>query len=119
MGQIILAVKSETANVLFSPDSSTSLRDLNEDGTYTVKPGDSLGNIAQKLFGSARKWKKIYELNKNVLTAPHILKVGQILRVKASGQAKDTIESSEPKPWEERPAVLTLGADPSDYIDSQ
>ena len=116
---LIIPTLSETVNVLFSPESSTSLRDLNEDGTYTVKSGDSLGNIAQELFGSAWKWKKIYELNKDVLTAPHILKVGQILRVKASGQVKDTIESSEPKPWEERPSVLTLGADPSDYIDSQ
>ncbi len=110
---LIIPTLSETVNVLFSPESSTSLRDLNEDGTYTVKSGDSLGNIAQELFGSAWKWKKIYELNKDVLTAPHILKIGQILRV------KDTIESSEPKPWEERPSVLTLGADPSDYIDSQ
>ncbi len=112
---------SETGNVPLSPGSSTSLLVLNEDGTYTVQSGDSLGIISQKLFGTVQKWKKIYELNNDVLTAPHKLKVGQILRVKASGPIKETIESSEPEPGEERPAVLfsMFGAGPSDYIDSQ
>jgi nucleoid-associated protein YgaU len=109
----------EIDNFLLSQRSSTSLADLNEDGTYTVQPGDSLGNIAQKLFGNTRKWRKIYELNEDVLTAPHILMVGQVLRVKASGPVKDTIESSQPEPWEKRHSVLAPGADPNDNIDSQ
>jgi len=53
------------------------------------------------------------------LTAPHILKVGQILKVKASGPLKKTIKSSEPKPKEERGAIVTLWEDPSEYIDTQ
>ena len=116
---LVIPTSSETTNLLFSPGSSTSLADLNEDGTYTVQPGDSLGNIAEKLFGNAWQWKKIYELNNDVLTAPHILKVGQILKVKASGQVKKTIKSSEPKPKEERGAIVTLWEDPSEYIDTQ
>jgi len=116
---LVIPTLLKTDSVLLSPRPSIFPANLNEDGTYTVQPGDSLGNIAQKLFGSAWKWKKIYALNKDVLTAPHILKVGQIIRVKASWSEKDTIESYKPEPWEERPSVLTLGADPSDYIDSQ
>ncbi len=116
---LVIPTILKTDSVLLSPRSSIFPANLNEDGTYTVQPGDSLSNIAQKLFGSAWKWKKIYELNKDVLTAPHILKVGQIIRVKASGSEKDTIESFKPEPWENRPSFLTLGTDPSDYIDSQ
>lgn len=95
---LVIPTLSETANVPLSPGSSTSLPDLNEDGTYTVQSGDSLGTIAQKLFGKSWKWKMIYELNSDVLTAAHTLKVGQILKVKASGLVKKTIESSEPEP---------------------
>jgi len=116
---LVIPTSSETTNLLFLPGSSTSLADLNEDGTYIVQPGDSLGNIAEKLFGNAWQWKKIYELNNDVLTAPHILKVGQILKVKASGPLKKTIKSSEPKPKEERGAIVTLWEDPSEYIDTQ
>ncbi len=71
-------------DVLVSPGSSTFLPVLNEDGTYTVQFGDSLGTIAQKLFGNVQSWKKIYELNKDVLTASHRLKVGQVLKVNTS-----------------------------------
>lgn len=74
----------EAGDLLVPPGSSTSLPVLNEDGTYTVQFGDSLGTIAQKLFGDVQSWKKIYELNKDVLTVSHKLKVGQILRVKDS-----------------------------------
>ena len=74
----------EAGDVLVPPGSPTFLPVLNEDGTYTVQFGDSLGTIAQKLFGDVQSWKKIYELNKDVLIASHKLKVGQILRVKDS-----------------------------------
>ncbi len=75
---------TEAGDVLVPPGSSTFLPVLNEDGTYTVQFGDSLSTIAQKLFGDVQSWKKIYELNKDVLTASHKLKVGQVLRVKDS-----------------------------------
>ncbi len=115
---LIIPAFSKTGNVSSSQDSSTSLPVLNKDGTYTVQSGDSLGIIAHKLFGNAREWKKIYELNNDALTAPHKLKVGQILRVKDSVPVKETIEST--KPEENRPAVLNYGPeeDASDDINS-
>jgi nucleoid-associated protein YgaU len=115
---LIIPAFSETGNVSSSQDSSTSLPVLNKDGTYTVQSGDSLGIIAHKLFGNAREWKKIYELNNDELTAPHKLKVGQILRVKDSVPVKKTIKPTEPE--ENRPAVLNIGLeeDPSDDINS-
>ena len=115
---LVIPAFSETGNVSSSQDSSTSLPVLNKDGTYTVQSGDSLGIIAHKLFGNAREWKKIYELNNDVLTAPHKLKVGQILRVKGSMPVKEKIEPTESE--ENRPAVLNieLEEDASDDINS-
>lgn len=48
-------------------------------GTYTVGQGDTLWNIAKKAYGSGKKWKKIYEANRDKLKNPNQLRVNQIL----------------------------------------
>lgn len=55
---------------------------LNEDGTYTVQSGDTLGTIAQKVLGSSRKWETIYQLNRDQLPTPSSLQVGQHLQIR-------------------------------------
>lgn len=52
----------------------------NEQGIYTVQPGDSLGRIAQKVYGSSRKWQQLYDLNRDHLSSPAALRIGQKLR---------------------------------------
>lgn len=47
--------------------------------TYTVKPGDNLGKIALKLFGSANKAREIADLNG--IADPSKIKVGQVLNL--------------------------------------
>jgi len=54
---------------------------LNDDGTYTVQSGDSLGSIAGKVYGSSRKWETLYGLNRDQLPTPGALQVGQKLRI--------------------------------------
>jgi len=54
---------------------------LNEDGTYSVQSGDSLGSIALKLYGTTGKWEALYQLNRDQLHTPGALQVGQKLRV--------------------------------------
>jgi nucleoid-associated protein YgaU len=49
--------------------------------TYTVKPGDTLGNIAKEHLGSAGAYMKIFELNKDQLTDPDKIRAGQVLRL--------------------------------------
>jgi nucleoid-associated protein YgaU len=44
--------------------------------TYTVKKGDTLGGIAQKHYGSASKWERIYNANKTKVSDPKKLRVG-------------------------------------------
>jgi len=46
---------------------------------YVVVKGDSLWSIAARHYGSGQKWSSIYEANKNVVTNPNLIFVGQPL----------------------------------------
>lgn len=50
-------------------------------GTYTVQKGETLGEISAKVYGTSRKWKKIFEANQDVLKNPNRIKAGQVLRI--------------------------------------
>ena len=48
---------------------------------YTVRKGDTLSAIARKLYGDRNAWKLIYSANRDTLANPHLLKVGQVLKI--------------------------------------
>lgn len=48
---------------------------------YEVKPGDTLGAIAQRFYGKASLYMKIFEANTDILTNPDLIKVGQKLKI--------------------------------------
>ncbi len=48
---------------------------------YEVKPGDTLGAIAQRFYGKASLYPKIFEANKDILSNPDLIKVGQKLKI--------------------------------------
>jgi nucleoid-associated protein YgaU len=48
---------------------------------YEVKPGDTLSGIAQKFYGKASLYPKIFEANKDILSNPDLIKVGQRLKI--------------------------------------
>ena len=47
--------------------------------TYTVAAGDSLSKIAKNFYGNANQYMKIFEANKDKLSDPDKIKVGQEL----------------------------------------
>ena len=49
--------------------------------TYTVKSGDSLSKIAKHLYGDAKKWRKIYEANKDQIKNPDLIYPGQVFTI--------------------------------------
>jgi nucleoid-associated protein YgaU len=49
--------------------------------TYTVREGDSLSRIAQRLLGSQQKWPALYEANRDQLDTPNDLRPGMTLKV--------------------------------------
>ena len=54
--------------------------------TYTVKSGDTLGEIAKRELGSAGKYMDIFNANKDQLTDPDKIKPGQVLKIPQHAQ---------------------------------
>lgn len=52
-----------------------------EEMIYEVKPGDTLGAIAQRFYGKASLYPRIFEANKDILSNPDLIKVGQKLKI--------------------------------------
>jgi nucleoid-associated protein YgaU len=62
--------------------SSSISTDQQVDRTYTVRPGDSLSKIAKSLMGDAKKWRVLYEANKDVVGSnPDLIHPGQVLKI--------------------------------------
>jgi nucleoid-associated protein YgaU len=49
--------------------------------TYTVKSGDTLSRIAKEHLGDANAYMKIFDLNKDQLKDPDVIKPGQVLKL--------------------------------------
>jgi LysM repeat protein len=50
-----------------------------EGGTrvYVVRPGDTLGKIAERTYGDAKQWTKIYNANRHLMASPTEVEPGQ------------------------------------------
>jgi len=48
---------------------------------YVVVSGDSLSKIAQREYGHANQWNRIYEANRDILKDPDKIYPGQKLRI--------------------------------------
>jgi len=48
---------------------------------YTVQKNDTLQKISKKLYGTTKKWVKIYDANKDVLKGPNKVYPGQVLNI--------------------------------------
>jgi nucleoid-associated protein YgaU len=51
---------------------------------YTVKPGDTLSKIAKQYYGNANEYMRIFEANRDKLTDPDRIQVGQQLSIPAA-----------------------------------
>lgn len=49
--------------------------------TYTVKAGDTLSKIAKELLGDANAYPKIFDANRDKLSDPDKIQVGQVLTI--------------------------------------
>ena len=52
---------------------------------YTVQKNDTLQKIAQKYYGTTKKWQLIFEANKDKLSAPDKIYPGQIINLPVEG----------------------------------
>jgi nucleoid-associated protein YgaU len=49
--------------------------------TYVVEAGDSLSKIAKEFYGDASRWPEIFEANKDQISDPNVIRVGQKLHI--------------------------------------
>ena len=73
-------------------DSTPQPRDSEK---YTVGKHDTLQKISKKLYGTTKRWYKIYEANKDALHGPDKLYPGQILNIPSAGLLKNKAEKME------------------------
>ena len=80
------AAKPDFSNVR-SGGSSTAPAEAQPTGTigsgrtYVVVKGDSLSKIAKREYGDAKKWRTIYEANKDLIKDPDLIYPGQTLKI--------------------------------------
>lgn len=75
-----------TVNPSLAPASAQAAQQTGESAgggmqTYTVKAGDSLSKISQQFYGSASKYMKIFEANRDQLSDPDKIRAGQTLKI--------------------------------------
>ena len=63
------------------PESSPEPEPETADRLYEVVAGDTLGGIAQRYYGQASQYMKIFEANRDILDNPDLIKVGQKLKI--------------------------------------
>ena len=82
---------------------------------YVVQTGDTLERIARKLFNDGRKWRELYEWNRDQLPDPSRLRVGQVLKVKQSApNTAGTLPApSAPRAATEEPAPVAPSTTPT------
>ncbi|HEX6941762.1 MAG TPA: LysM peptidoglycan-binding domain-containing protein [Gemmatimonadaceae bacterium] len=64
-----------------SGSSSTGAPAQDREVSYTVQRGDSLSKIAQDQYGDGKKWKAIFEANRDQITNPDLIHPGQVLKI--------------------------------------
>jgi nucleoid-associated protein YgaU len=77
------ATKPDFSNVQ-SGVSSTAPAQLQ---SYTVVGGDSLSKIAKKFYGNANRWHEIFDANRDQISNPDLIRVGQVLKIPASAKS--------------------------------
>ncbi len=70
-----------TCDIAIDPSLAPPKPAAPETKTYTVQPGDTLSKIAKEFYGNAGAYMKIFEANKDKLTDPNKIQVGQVLEI--------------------------------------
>ena len=68
-----------------APVSEPQLETTTSYEKYTVQKGDSLQKISMHFYGTTKRWKKIFNVNKDLLKSPDKLRAGQVLDIPSEG----------------------------------
>jgi nucleoid-associated protein YgaU len=70
-----------------SAPSTPTNKPVEREVKYTVQKGDSLSKIAQQQYGDGKKWKAIFEANRDQISNPDLIHPGQVLTIPSIGEA--------------------------------
>lgn len=62
-----------------SAEPKNKIKEEKKEKIYVVEEKDTLQKISDKMYGTTKKWKQIYEANKDVLETPDVIRPGQKL----------------------------------------
>jgi LysM repeat protein len=81
--------------------------------TYTVRPGDTLSEIAQRFYGNTADWTWIYNDNRSAIQNPNDIFAGEALKIPGgptSASASTSTTTTTYTPKHVKAAVLTSAA---------
>lgn len=82
LGEAAFAIERVQNKLAAPPPAAAAMRtEAPADRTYTVESGDSLSAIAERMYGSANEWRKIFEANRDQIDNPDLIHPGQVLRI--------------------------------------
>jgi nucleoid-associated protein YgaU len=64
-----------------SAPSTPTNKPVEREVKYTVQKGDSLSKIAQQQYGDGKKWRAIFEANRDQISNPDLIHPGQVLTI--------------------------------------
>ena len=76
--------KTDDITADFPVDASLPQQGGSNMGTYKVKAGDTLSKISKEFYGSPNEYMKIFDANRDQLTNPDNIRVGQELKIPAA-----------------------------------
>lgn len=79
----IAAERPDFSNVQSGVESTAPTAPSATVQTYTVVGGDSLSKIAKKFYGHANLWRTIFEANRDRISNPDMIQIGQVLKIPA------------------------------------
>jgi LysM repeat protein len=71
--------------------------------SYTVQRGDTLSSIAQRFYGNAAEWRRLYQANMPAIRNPDLIRPGQMLNLPRQMPATTTAYA----PRHARPATIS------------
>ena len=83
-GSTTAPAKADFSNVQ-SGVSSTAPADIQ---SYTVVSGDTLSKIAKHFYGNANRWHEIFDANRDQISNPDLIRIGQVLKIPAAATHK-------------------------------
>ena len=100
--QVILPVNDQQVTLPMNDQQVASV-DISTKTIYKVKPNDSLSKIANEYFGDETEWDKIFQANKDNLSDPNSLYVGQELLIPDVSVEKAKTQAFRAAPMEKKP----------------